>query len=95
MYVEVGLQKPFLLIVLFEKLFRKSTLLGCKVEYLTVVELASEFFRQHSGDDPAAASDLSAYGNDQFSFHLSGYGFMVEYLVAALTDVPAAADRRT
>lgn len=42
--VEVSFQESFLFVVLFKELLRESAFFCCKVQYLTVVEMAVELF---------------------------------------------------
>ena len=69
MGMEERLEESLLLIVLLEEFLRESTLLGGKVQQLTVVTFATEILRQLLGDDMAAATYLATYVYDNL-FHL-------------------------
>ena len=70
MGMEERLEESLLLIVLLEEFFRESTLLGGKVQQLTVVTFATEILRQLLGDDMAAASYLATYVYDNLIHNL-------------------------
>ena len=61
MGVEERLEESLLLIVLLEEFLGESALLGCQVEQLTVVALATEILSQHLCDDVSATAYLSAH----------------------------------
>ena len=61
MGVEERLEESLLLIVLLEEFLRESTLLGGKIQQLTVVTFATEILRQLLGDDVSATAYLSAH----------------------------------
>ena len=64
------LEESLLLIVLLEEFLRKTALLGCKVQQLSVVALATEILRQFLGDDMAAATYLATYVYDNLGHKL-------------------------
>ena len=64
MGMEERLEESLLLIVLLEEFLRESTLLGGKIQQLTVVAFATEILRQFLGDDMAAASYLATHVYD-------------------------------
>ena len=53
-----------LLVVLFEEFFTDAALLGCQVENLLVVVFGIEVHCQHTGDVVTAATQLTAYTDD-------------------------------
>ena len=70
MRVEERLEESLLLIVLLEEFLRESTLLGGKIQQLTVVTFATEILRQLLGDDMAAATYLATYVYDNLIHNL-------------------------
>ena len=64
MSMEERLEESLLLIVLLEEFLRESTLLGGKIQQLTVVTFATEILRQLLGDDMAPATNLATHVYD-------------------------------
>ena len=70
MGMEERLEESLLLIVLLEEFLRESTLLGGKIQQLTVVTFATEILRQLLGDDMPAATYLATYVYDNLIHNL-------------------------
>ena len=70
MGMEERLEESLLLIVLLEEFLRESTLLGGKIQQLTVVTFATEIFSQLLGDDMAAATYLATHVYDNLIHNL-------------------------
>ena len=83
--VEERLHKSFLLVVLLKEFFGESALLGGQVQYLLVVEPASEFIGQLAGHKAASAAQLAPYADDELA---AGCGFLSIRLVVVFHFLP-------
>ena len=78
MHVEQGFEKAPVLIMLLEKFFAETTLLGSQIEQFLVVERTAKNLRKTFGDDTSATAQLAAHIDDDF---LLSHDWIVEVVI--------------